>query len=260
MTPDPPPRRGVLFDLDGTLVDTNYPHVLAWWRAFRTAGYDVAMADIHRKVGMGADLLVSALIDTDDEQVATGHRHYYAPHLEQLAPFPGATELLRAAARLGLEVVLASSAEQEEVDALTAALGADDVVSAVTSSADAEASKPAPDILDAALSQTGLAAADCVLVGDTVWDVKAAAKAGMPLRLRALRRDLRSRAARGRRGRDLQGRHRAAGADPGQPARPARPPPVMSRPRVQGPDGGGLASPAYGLSRPAPRSRPGSRS
>lgn len=180
MTPDPPPRRGVLFDLDGTLVDTNYPHVLAWWRAFRTAGYDVAMADIHRKVGMGADLLVAALIDTDDEQVATGHRHYYAPNLEQLAPFPAAADLLRAAARLGLEVILASSAEQEEVDALTAVLDAGDVVSVVTSSADADASKPAPDILDAALSQTGLAAADCVLVGDTVWDVEAATEAGMP--------------------------------------------------------------------------------
>ncbi len=180
MTPDRFPRRGVLFDLDGTLVDTNYPHVLAWWLAFRTAGYSVAMADIHRKVGMGADQLVSTLVEKEDEQVATGHRHFYAPYLEQLQPFPAAAELLRAAAGLGLEVVLASSAEQEEVDALTAALGADDVVSAVTSSADAAASKPAPDILEAALEQTGLRAADCVLVGDTVWDVEAATRAGMP--------------------------------------------------------------------------------
>lgn len=180
MTSEPPRRRGVLFDLDGTLVDTNYAHVLAWWHAFRTAGYDVAMADIHRKVGMGADRLVAALIDREDEQVATGHRHFYAPYLEQLQPFDSAAELLRAAAGLGLEVVLASSAEQEEVDALVAALGVGDVVSAVTSSADAEASKPAPDILAAALARTGLQAADCVLVGDTVWDVEAAAKAGMP--------------------------------------------------------------------------------
>jgi HAD superfamily hydrolase (TIGR01549 family) len=180
MTPTTSPRRGVLFDIDGTLVDTNYPHVLAWWHAFRAAGYTVAMSDIHRKVGMGADLLVAALIGSDDERVATGHRHFYAPHLEQLQPFPAAAELMRAAAGLGLEVLLASSAESEEVDALTAALGADDVVSAVTSSADAEASKPEPDILEAALAETGLRAADCVLVGDTVWDVEAATKAGMP--------------------------------------------------------------------------------
>ncbi len=180
MTSDLSRRRGVLFDLDGTLVDTNYPHVLAWWHAFRTAGYTVAMSDIHRKVGMGADLLVAALIDSDDEQVATGHRHFYAPYLEQLQPFPAAAELLRTTARLGLEVVVASSAEQEEVDALMAALGVDDVVSVVTSSADAAAAKPAPDILAAALAQAGLQAADCVLVGDTVWDVAAAAEAGMP--------------------------------------------------------------------------------
>ncbi len=174
------PTRGVLFDIDGTLVDTNYPHVLAWWHAFRTAGYVVAMSDIHRKVGMGADQLVSALIDKDDEQVATGHRHFYAPHLEQLQPFAGAAELLRATAGLGLTVILASSAEQEEVDALTAALGADDVITVVTSSADAEASKPSPDILETALSKAGLRAADCLVVGDTVWDVAAASTAGMP--------------------------------------------------------------------------------
>lgn len=180
MPSDSAPRRGVLFDIDGTLVDTNYPHVLAWWHAFRTAGYTVSVSDIHRKVGMGADLLVSALIEKDDEQVATGHRHFYAPYLEQLQPFPAAAELLRAAAGLGLEVVLASSAEQEEVDAMTAALGADDVVTVVTTSADAEASKPAPDILEAALSESGLQPANCLVVGDTVWDVQAARKAGMP--------------------------------------------------------------------------------
>lgn len=170
----------MLFDLDGTLVDTNYPHVLAWWHAFRTAGYSVAMSDIHRRVGMGADLLVSALIDKDDEAVATGHRHFYAPHLEQLQPHPGASDLLRAAAGLGLEVVLASSAEQEEVEAMTAVLGAEDVVTTVTSSEDAESSKPAPDILEAAPARNGLRAGDCVLVGDAVWDVEAARKAGMP--------------------------------------------------------------------------------
>ncbi len=180
MTPTSSRRRGALFDLDGTLVDTNYPHVLAWWHAFRTAGYPVAMSDIHRKVGMGADALVPALIDKDDQRLAAGHRHFYAPYLEQLQPFPAAAELLRATASLGLEVVLASSAEQEEVDAITAALGADDVVKAVTSSADADASKPAPDILAAALERTGLRAADCVMVGDTVWDVESAAKVGMP--------------------------------------------------------------------------------
>jgi len=172
-------RAGVLFDVDGTLVDTNYLHVLAWWAAFRDAGHDVSMTDIHRSIGMGSDTLVEHLLGGPDEHAATAHTHHYAPYLDQLRPFPKAAEVLRAVKELGLEVVLATSASEDEVASLTKAIDADDAIDEVTSSADAQTSKPAPDILQVALDRSGLSPAAAVMVGDTVWDVEAARKAGL---------------------------------------------------------------------------------
>ncbi|MDQ6650755.1 MAG: HAD family hydrolase [Actinomycetota bacterium] len=173
------PRAGVLFDVDGTLVDTNYLHVLAWWHAFRDAGHDVSMTRIHRSIGMGSGTLVEHLLGAPDERAVTAHTHHYAPYLEQLRPFPRAAEALRAVKALGLEVVLATSASEDEVSSLTEAIDADDAVDEVTSSADAESSKPAPDILQVALERRGLAPERALMVGDTVWDVEAARKAGL---------------------------------------------------------------------------------
>lgn len=178
-------RRGVLFDVDGTLIDTTYLHTVSWWEALRQAGHRVPMARIHRSVGMGSDKLLDHLLGAERDRDADGrlrdpHDALYAEYWERLAPLPGARELLRACAERGLRVVLATSAAEHEVTALRAALDADDVIDSVTSSADAQESKPAPDILVAALDQSGLTADRVVFVGDSVWDVAAAGKLDIP--------------------------------------------------------------------------------
>ena len=155
-------RRGVLFDVDGTLVDTTYLHTVSWWEALRQADHRVPMARIHRSIGMGSDKLLDHLLGAERNRDADGrlrdaHDALYGEYWERLTPLPGARELLRACAERGLRVVLATSAAEHEVTALRAALDADDVIDSVTSSADARESKPAPDILVAALEQSGLA-------------------------------------------------------------------------------------------------------
>ena len=171
--------RGVLFDIDGTLVDTNYPHVVAWFRAFRAAGHRVSMADIHRLVGQGSDRLIESLLGRDDAAVRRAHSNFYAPWRERISVFPASAELLRATAALGLDVVLATSASGDELDRHREALGADDVLAGATSKSDVEASKPAPDIVEVALERAGLRPQDAVFVGDTVWDAEAAARCGV---------------------------------------------------------------------------------
>ncbi|KAB1908614.1 HAD family hydrolase [Micromonospora sp. AMSO1212t] len=178
-------RRGVLFDVDGTLVDTTYLHTVSWWEALRQADHRVPMARIHRSIGMGSDKLLDHLLGAERDRDADGrlrdaHDALYGEYWERLAPLPGARELLRACAERGLRVVLATSAAEHEVTALRAALDVDDVIDSVTSSADAQESKPAPDILVAALDQSGLTAERVVFVGDSVWDVAAAGKLDIP--------------------------------------------------------------------------------
>ncbi|MFG1718809.1 HAD family hydrolase [Micromonospora chalcea] len=178
-------RRGVLFDVDGTLVDTTYLHAVSWWEALRQADHRVPMARIHRSIGMGSDKLLDHLLGAERDRDADGrlrdaHDALYGEYWERLTPLPGARELLRACAERGLRVVLATSAAEHEVTALRAALDVDDVIDSVTSSADAQESKPAPDILVAALEQSGLAAERVVFVGDSVWDVAAAGKLDIP--------------------------------------------------------------------------------
>jgi HAD superfamily hydrolase (TIGR01549 family) len=171
--------RGVLFDIDGTLVDTSYLHTIAWWQAFRDAGHEVPMREIHRAIGMGSDKLVPHLIGRDDDDLSTSHAHHYAPYLERLVAFDGAADLLRACSRRNLTVVLATSAQDWQLDRLRRSIGADDVVDHITNADDVEASKPAPDIVEVALRDSGLDAESAVMVGDTKWDVDAAAKAGV---------------------------------------------------------------------------------
>ena len=171
----------MLFDVDGTLVDTTYLHTVCWWQAIRRSGHDVAMAEIHRAVGMGSDVLLDHLLGAEPKDgIVDAHDELYRGWWDRLRAFPGATELVRGCAERGLKAVLASSAQQEELETLRRVLDADDVIAAATSSADADRSKPAPDILEAALDQSGLDAADTVFVGDSVWDVDAAAKLGIP--------------------------------------------------------------------------------
>src|SRR6476619_1220235 len=123
---------GVLFDVDGTLVDTNYLHVVAWWQAFRSQGHVVPMTDLHRTVGQGSDQLVSSVLGHDDDKVADAHTDFYGQWKHQLVAFEGAADLLRLTKKRGLSVVLATSASEAEAEHLTAAIGADDVIDVVT--------------------------------------------------------------------------------------------------------------------------------
>jgi HAD superfamily hydrolase (TIGR01509 family) len=178
-------KPGVLFDVDGTLVDTTYLHTVAWWEAMRQHDQDVPMAEIHRAIGMGSDRILEHLLGPDrdtnqDEKIAEAHDILYGAWWERLRPLPGASALLRACADRGLSVVLASSAKKPELQKLRQVIGADEVIDAATSSSDAGRSKPAPDILQAALDQSGVDPQNCVFVGDSVWDVEAAGKLGIP--------------------------------------------------------------------------------
>ncbi|MGC4807241.1 HAD family hydrolase [Micromonospora sp. DT233] len=183
MSSDKP--RGVLFDVDGTLVDTTYLHTVSWWEALRQADRPVPMAVIHRAIGMGADKLLDHLLGPErdrgaDEKLNAAHSSLYQEYWERLTPLPRAAELLRACAARGLRIALATSAAEHEVAALRRALDADDVIHTVTCADDAEESKPAPDILVAALRESGLDASRVVFVGDSVWDVAASGKLDIP--------------------------------------------------------------------------------
>ena len=133
---------GVVFDVDGTLLDTNYLHVAAWWEAFRERGHEIRCADVHRALGMGSAELVERVLGQPDPSVSAAHSRHYAPYLGRIRPLPGAADLLRATARLGLDAVLATSAKDDEVDLMTDALGAGSAVTTVVSSGDVERAKP----------------------------------------------------------------------------------------------------------------------
>ena len=176
--------RAVLLDVDGTLVDSSYVHTLAWWQALREHGRIVPMARIHRAIGLGSDRIVDHLLGEhrsgDDEAVVASHGALVAAWHERMVPLPGARDLLRRCQDAGLTVVLSTSAGARDVAALRAVLDADEYVDEVTTSADAERSKPDTDILDAALERIGVPPTECVFVGDAVWDVEAARRVDMP--------------------------------------------------------------------------------
>ena len=178
------PVTAALFDVDGTLADTNYLHAVTWWEAFTQAGHVVPMADIHRAIGMGSGLMLDKLLPHDrdkgaDADIRTAHTALYSTYWSRLQPLPGAADLLRACQRRGLTVVLASSADEPEFMALRAVLDAEDAIDAATFSGDVEASKPAPDLVEVALDKAGVPAGRAVFTGDTVWDMQACQKAGV---------------------------------------------------------------------------------
>jgi HAD superfamily hydrolase (TIGR01509 family) len=170
---------GVLFDIDGTLVDNSYLHTVAWVRAFADAGEQVSMAAVHRLIGMGSDMLVEELLGEPRDGLGDGHSKHLQAFEDDMVAFPRAADLLREVARRGVTVVLATSAEPDEVDDRLELIGAGDVVAHVTHSGEVEASKPDPDIFATAMEAVGLDRDDCVAVGDSVWDVEAAAAAGV---------------------------------------------------------------------------------
>jgi HAD superfamily hydrolase (TIGR01549 family) len=171
-----------LLDVDGTLVDTNYHHALAWYRAFRAHGIALAMWRIHRHVGMGGDQLVPALVPGIDrelhEAIEETRGERYAELLDEVQQFDQAHELIQELKQREVAVVLASSSPQEELDHYLDLLDARDLADSWTTKDDVEATKPAPDLVEAALEKAGTEKA--VMVGDTPWDVKAASAAGVP--------------------------------------------------------------------------------
>ena len=180
------PKQAILFDIDGTLIDSNDAHIEAWLEAFRSAGLDFTRDQIHEQIGKGGDNLLPSLVpqlgEDEQQRIDTVHgdifKGRYLPHLQ---PFPGATEILRHAAAAGQKVVLASSAGREELDHHVETLGAKALLTATTSKDDVEHSKPCPDIFAKALEKSGcVEPQDAIVVGDTPYDLQAATALGVP--------------------------------------------------------------------------------
>lgn len=174
----------VVLDIDGTLLDSNYHHVLAWQRALRRHGYDVPCATIHQQIGMGGDRLVAAAAGAEAEErhgddIRASWETAYDAMLDEPALLPGAGELVSALRDRGIQVVLASSAIPRHAERAFRLLDARRTVDAATTAEDAEESKPAPELLDTAIGKVG--GTSSVLVGDSVWDVHAARRAGIPM-------------------------------------------------------------------------------
>ena len=173
----------VLFDIDGTLVDSNYIHVDTWSRAFADAGVTVPSWRIHRCIGMDGDKLLETLVGSSDSAVALEakdlHTSYYEEATDRLQILPGARELLQRLNDQGLTVVLATSAPEKELAYLRDLLDVEDVVSVVTSGEDADVAKPSPEIVEVALERAGVDAGGAVMIGDSVWDMKASARVGV---------------------------------------------------------------------------------
>jgi HAD superfamily hydrolase (TIGR01509 family) len=171
-----------ILDIDGTLVDTNYHHAVAWYRAFRQHGIVLPIWRIHRHIGMGGDQLVAALTDdrTEEEkgdEIRAAEKPLYMSMIEEVEPLEGARELIADLKERGRTVMLASSAKEDEVDHYLDLLDAREIADGWTTSADVERTKPEPDLVKAALEKAG--EDDGVMVGDTPWDVKAAKQAGI---------------------------------------------------------------------------------
>jgi HAD superfamily hydrolase (TIGR01509 family) len=173
-----------ILDVDGTLVDTNYHHALAWHRALHAHGHPVQMWKVHRRIGMGGDQILDALIGKeaaarDGEAIREAEAEAYGEMINEVEPMEGARELIERLRQDGATVILASSAKQEEVDQYLDLLEARELIDDWTTSDDVENTKPDPDLVHAALAKAG-ATEEAVMIGDSVWDVKAAKAAGVP--------------------------------------------------------------------------------
>jgi HAD superfamily hydrolase (TIGR01509 family) len=174
-----------ILDVDGTLVDTNYHHAIAWYRAFRQHEVILPIWRIHRAIGMGGDQLVGYLAGEEVESemgddVRAAEKALYMALIGEVEPLEGARDLIVDLKDRGHAVALASSAKAKEVEHYLDLLDARQLADAWTTSADVERTKPAPDLVQAALEKTGGSSEDAVMVGDTPWDVKAAEQAGVP--------------------------------------------------------------------------------
>ncbi|MEA2387183.1 MAG: hypothetical protein QOJ22_1357 [Thermoleophilaceae bacterium] len=178
-----------ILDVDGTLVDTNYHHAIAWYRAFRQHEKLIPVWRIHRHMGMGGDHLVAQLAGDDWEaehgdDVRDAEKALYLALIDEVEPLEGARDLMEDLGRRGHTVVLASSAKANEVDHYLDLLDARELAESWTTSADVEATKPEPDLVKAAVEKAGefrpdVGMGEAVMVGDSIWDVEAAKRAGL---------------------------------------------------------------------------------
>jgi HAD superfamily hydrolase (TIGR01549 family) len=176
-------RHIVVFDVDGTLVDTNYHHALAWFRSLRSRDVTVPVWRIHRAIGMGGDRLIEhvagrAVEDEHGDALRERWKHEYERLIGEVVPLDGAHDVLAAAREQGMRVALASSGDPEHVEHYLDLLDARDLAEEWTTAADAENTKPAPDLVTTAVDRVGGDAA--VLVGDSTWDCLSARHAGLP--------------------------------------------------------------------------------
>ena len=174
-------RRAIL-DIDGTLVDSNYHHVIAWHRAFAASGLELPAWKLHRHVGMGSDRFVGEVAGEEfdaehGDEAREAHSKEYEGLIDDVPLLDGARELIEELDRRGYEVVLASSADQSEVDHYIELLDAGDLLSGWTTSADVDATKPASDLVETALGDAP--AGSALMIGDTPWDAIAAGKVGV---------------------------------------------------------------------------------
>jgi HAD superfamily hydrolase (TIGR01509 family) len=177
--------QGVIFDIDGTLVDSNDAHAKSWVDTFADAGYDVPFDAVRPLIGMGADKLLPKTIgirhDTDEgkkliKRRSEIFRERYLPHLR---PFKGSRDLVLRVRSSGLKAIVATSAKDEELEGLLKAAQVDDLMQERATSSDAKRSKPDPDIVQAAIKESGISPDHLVMIGDTPYDVEAAAKANV---------------------------------------------------------------------------------
>jgi HAD superfamily hydrolase (TIGR01509 family) len=171
-----------ILDVDGTLVDTNYHHAIAWYRAFRQHHVILPVWRIHRHIGMGGDHLVEALCGKEVEEekgddIRTAEKALYMVLVDEVEPLQGARDLMTTLKERGHDVVLASSAKPDEVEHYLDLLDARELAEDWTTSGDVEATKPEPDLVKAAMDK--VKASEAVMVGDSTWDCEAAGRAGI---------------------------------------------------------------------------------
>jgi HAD superfamily hydrolase (TIGR01509 family) len=178
----------VLFDIDGTLVDSNDAHARAWVRAYAEAGYSIEFTRVRRMVGMGGDRIVATLVAGMSDEHGAGKQIserrkeiFLAEEAPSLRPTPGARALVEAIRERGLKRAIATSAKPEELQAILRGGNIEDLFDTKTTSGDADESKPAPDIVSAALKKAHITAETSLMLGDTPYDVEAARRAGVAI-------------------------------------------------------------------------------
>jgi HAD superfamily hydrolase (TIGR01549 family) len=176
------PSPAAILDIDGTLVDSNYFHAVAWYRAMREHGHTLPMWRIHRGIGMGGDQMIAALLGDEVEErqgddIRDAETEQYMKLIDEVRPLEGSRELIEDLKQRGCRVVLASSAKPDEVDHYLDLLDARELADAWTTSGDVEQTKPEPDLVNSALEKVG--GGPAVMIGDSVYDCQAAGNAGV---------------------------------------------------------------------------------